>query len=562
MAQISSLACLHLRRRHVSLPGIALLMLGFSVQLSVHAETTITPEIETSSHAYWLRDQQLGSGLDKGVALLAEPSLTVSYSGAQGAGSAFIKNESVWYDDSQRNHKSLTSYLLNSGVTAFDNRLRFNMTAQSAYQVRNSQNNVFSDIITGSENLSRTDSYGAGLELASRSTATVRAKLNMSYRKFSSDQPDVDDGIGNFDNNNTQLKAQFAAGRRRSGLFWLLDATHDNTSRESLQDFSSERINSVAGLPLLSSLSVILRGNYEDNSQNNTEAGNSNFSGYYRSFKSVGYGLEYRFGRASRINVTRNHASFSGDNASAGNESSGKRVGNEDYYAAEVHLVPSRRSSLTYSYDRRFFGSTSTLTGQYNLRTITARLSFSEAVQVLSNLDLVSEDLGVFVCPDGAQQITDCVRPPSSNYQLLPGQSFKQGIEQSYDVSQELVKRRAAALNLGYSNRRVKLNLTISEIEDEYVESERLTETTMLSAAAAWQISRRTSYQLSASHYDSSYADIQRADSNILVETGFEHQLNKDAKVGFMFRRTARNSSLQQFNLEENRLSLSYNHRL
>src|SRR5690606_5216475 len=104
----------------------------------------------------WLRDQQRGTGLEKGLALLAEPSLTVSYSGAQGAGSAFIKNESVWYDDSQRKNKSLTSYLLNSGVTAFDNRLRFNMTAQSAYQVRNSQNNVFSDIITGSENLART----------------------------------------------------------------------------------------------------------------------------------------------------------------------------------------------------------------------------------------------------------------------------------------------------------------------------------------------------------------------------------------------------------------------
>ena len=530
-------------------------MLGLGVHLPALAEATITPEIETSTHAYWLRDQQSSSDLEKGMALLAEPSLSVTYRGAQGAGSAFIKNESVWYDDSQRKNKSLTSYKLNSGVNAFENRLRFNMTAQSAYQVRNSQNNVFSDIITGSENLSRTDSYGARLELASRSTATIRAKLNMSYRKFSSEQPDDDDGIGNFDNTNTQLLARLGAGRRRSGLFWLLDATHDNTSRESLQDFTSERINSIAGLPLLSSLSVILRGNYEDNSQNNTETGNSNFSGYYRSFRSAGYGLEYRFGRASRINVTRNHASFSGDSEEIG-------VGSEDYYATEVYLAPSRRSSLTYSYDRRFFGSTSTLTGQYNLRTVTARLSVSESVQVLSNLDLVSEDLGVFVCPDGAQQITDCVRPPGSNYQLLPGQSFKQAIEQSYDVSQELVKRRAAALNLGYSNRRVKLDFIISETEDEYVESERFTQTTMLSASAGWQIGQHTRYHLSASHYDSTYGDNQRADSNILVETGIEHRLNKDAKVKLLFRRTARNSSLQQFNLEENRLSLSYNHRL
>lgn len=555
MAQTSSLAVLTGRNQCIAVFRFALLTMALYPASRVLAETTFTPEIETSSHVFSLRDNQIRLGVERGFAFKAEPTFKVTYDGALGTGSAFIKNESVWYGENERDDKSLTSYLLNSGFKAFDNRLRFNVTAQSAYQVRNSQNNVFSDIITGSDNLSRTNSHGARLELASRDTAIVRGKLMMSFRKFDSEQPVVDDGVGDFENENTQVTAQLAAGRRRSGAFWLIDATHNNTARGVLQDFSSDRVNAVAGAPLFSSLSIIVRGNYEDNSEISTDSANANFSGYYRLYKSFGYGLEYRFGATSYLNVTRNHAAFSGDR-------SGESSGKENYYAAELYLAPSRRSSLTYKYDRRFFGSTSTFTGEYNMRRLSARVTFSEAVQVLSNFDLISADLGIFVCPDGAEQIADCVRPPTGNYQLLPGQSFKQGIEQSYDVSQELIKRRTAGINLGYSNRRLKLSVSISEIEDEYAESDRFTQTTMFSTQSAWQIGRHTNYRLSASHYDNRYGDIQRSDSNISVETGFERQLNKDANVKLMFRRIVRDSSLQQFDLEENRLSLSYNHRL
>ncbi len=526
-------------------------VLAVSPYTSIAAETKVTPEIETSSYGFWLRDEQVGSGLDKGLAFMAVPAVSLTYKGPQGSSSVYLKNESVWYEDSQRSHKSLTSYSVNSGITAFDNRVSLAVNAQSGHQVRNSQNNVFSDIITGSENLSQTSSYGATLGVSSRSSSAIQTKLGVSYRKFRSEQPDADDGIGSFDNDNMQANVLLGGGRRASGAFWLINGDYNKTTRESQPDFSRQQVNAVAGLPLLFGLSFIVRGSYEDNSSD------THFSGYYDTFRSYGYGLEYRLGRASHINVTRNHSKQSGDISGSDREKD-----NDEYYAAEVFLAPSRRSSLSYRYDRRFWGRTAIAAGQYNMRTVSARLSVTESVQVLSNLDFILHDLGIFVCLEGARQITDCVKPPTNNYQLLPGQSFQQLFQSEFEINEELVKRRSAMFNLGYAKRRLKLSLAVSQSEDEYVESLRSIETTSVSTSSAWQINQHTALRLTASHYDMKYNDDVRTDNNILLETGVERQLNEHAKVKLMFRRTVRNSSLEAFDLSENRVWLSYSHRL
>ena len=529
----------------------------------VAADTTVTPEIETSAYGFWLRDEQAGPGLDKGLAMKASPAITVTHKGRQSFASFNVENESVWYDDSQRSHKSLTNYNASSGISIFDNRMSIQLNAQSGHQVRSAQNNIFSDIITGSDNLSKTSSYGAALSFANLSSAVVQTKVNVSYKKFTSDQPEVDDGINNFDNDSLQGTLQLAAGTRGVGAFWLVSGNFNKTIRESDQDFESQQANLIAGLPLFTNLSAIVRASYQDSSNGQSGSGIGNFGGYFDTYKSYGAGLEYRFGTVSYINVTQNKAIRSGQLALPGDDNDNDSENNNDnYYATELYLPPSRRSTLLYRYDRQFFGRTTTVVGQYNMRTVTARLSVSETLQVLSNLSQVFEDLGIFVCPAGSQQLGDCVKPPTNNYQLQPGESLQQFIQPGFDISEELVKRRLAAFSLGYANRRLKLNLSLSQIEDEYEESLRSSQTKVISTTSSWQIGRLTRFSLSASHYDLSYSTDDRKDKNILVETGFERELNEHATVKLMFRRTVRNSSQQTFDLAENRVWLSYSHRL
>ncbi|GAB2929697.1 hypothetical protein [Rheinheimera gaetbuli] len=532
-------------------------MVAFTMySASSAADITVTPEIETGAYGFWLRDELAGPGVDRGLAVMAAPAILMTHKGLQSSASLKIKNESVWYDDSQRKHKNLTSFTGNSGLSMFDNRLSLQLNAKSDHQVRNAQSNIFSDIITGSDNLSKTTSYGANLLFTNLRTAAVQTKLGLSYQKFRSERPDLDDGINSFDNNSLRATMQLSGGTRGVGAFWLLSGNVNQTSRESAQDFDSEQASFVGGLPLFGNLSAIVRASYQDNI-NGDVAGSGNFVNYFSTFESYGAGLEYRFGTVSYINVTQNRSSRSGEQDAADEETE-----EEKYYATEIFIAPSRRSSLLYRYDRQFFGRTTSVAGQYNMRLVSARLNVSESLQVLSNLEQIFEDLGIFVCPLGSQQIADCIKPPTNNYQLQPGESLQQFIQQGFDISEELVKRRSALFNLGYTQRRLKLNISLSRTEDQYAESLRSSVTKAVNVVSSWQVGRLSSFQLSASHYDMSYNDEERTDNNILVETGFERKLNEHATVKLKFRRTVRNSSQDTFNLSENRVWLSYSHRL
>ena len=525
----------------------------------VVADVTLTPEIETAAYGFWLRDASAGGGLDKGLAFMAAPALTFSHKGQSTFANFNVKNESIWYDDSQRDHKSLTNYYASTGLALFDGRVALQLDAKSDYQVRSSQTNIFSDIITGSENLAKNSSYGASINFRNRNQSVVSIQASLAYKKLDSELPESDDGLGSFDNDTVQAALQFGAGNRAKGAFWLLSGSHNKLNRQEQGDFTSQQANLVAGLPLFSGLSAIVRASYQDNNNGRENTGEGNFFGFFRTFKSYGAGLEYRFGKTSYLNITRNRSERGGEIQLPDTDTERDE---DDFYAAELYFAPSRRSSLQYTLDRQFLGRTTSIAGQYNMRSVTARLSVSETLQVLTNLDQIFEDLGIFVCPIGSQQLGDCVKPPTNNYQLQPGESLQQFFQPGFDVSEELVRRRSALFNLGYSKRRLKLNLSLSKLEDEYEESARVTQTELVNVLTSWQLGQHSRFHFSASHYDMSYSDNTRTDKNILVETGFERDLNANASVKLMFRRTERNSSEEEFDLSENRVWLSYRHKL
>ena len=290
---------------------------------------------------------------------------------------------------------------------------------------------------------------------------------------------------------------------------------------------------------------AVVRGSYENN---------DNITGYYNNFRSYGYGLEYQFGKVSRINITRNHSVQSGAVSELEEEK-------DTYYAIDACIAPSRRTSLSYRLDKRYFGRNVAISGQYNLRTVTARLSVTDSVQTLSNLELVLEDLGIFVCPDGVVQMSECIRPPSNNYQPQPGESYQQFFQQNLELNEQLVQRRSAVFNLGYSYSRIKLNLTLSRSDDNYIDTPQYNETSSVGVSSSWQFASNMQYELTARLYDIDYREDERSDSNILLETGVVYDLNNDASLKAMFRRTDRNSSQNFYDFSENRIWLSYQHR-
>ncbi|MDP2715877.1 TIGR03016 family PEP-CTERM system-associated outer membrane protein [Rheinheimera sp.] len=512
---------------------------------AIAAEVKISPELELGSYAFWLRDDQQSAGLDKGLAALVSPSLTVNATGSNLSSALYLQNESIWYKDAQRSHKSLAEYSWRNLATAYDKRVSFGVSANSSQRVRNSQNGVFSDIITGQENLSKTESYTADLGFKTLSTADVRAQLALSYRVLRSEAPELDDGEASFNNDAYTATLGLGSATRQSTLFWQANGNYSKTARDARGDFVSKSASGSAGVPVAPGLSLVGRGSYEYN---------DNTSSFNNEFRSYGVGLEYQFGRASRINVTQNRYT-SGNNDSTQADTSGNYIG------TEIFLAPSRRTTLSYNLDRRYFGRTANLQASYNLRYLSFRLTASDSVQTLSSLDEVFEDLGIFVCPDGAAQINECFRPPTNNYELGTGESFRQLFDVEFEISEEIIQRRSAAMTVGYSKNRLALSVQASKSEDDYVESARFNERSTFSMQASWQLSQHSGLLLNARHYEIDYGSEQRRDANISVELGVNHKLNTNAGISASVRRLVRNSTLDSFDIEENRIWLTYNHK-
>ncbi|MBZ9611714.1 TIGR03016 family PEP-CTERM system-associated outer membrane protein [Rheinheimera maricola] len=554
MAMVITMAPANLFAAHcrqwpwAKLSALRLIWLVVALPTSISAaDIEVKPVIETSTYGFWLREEQTGGGLDKGVAALVSPSLAVNVTGKNLSSVLFYKNEAIWYDDSQRSHKSLAQYSLSNVFTGYDGRVRFGLTADSQHQIRNSQQGVFSDIVTGGENLAKTRTHGATLDFATRRNATVNARIGLAYSDLTSEAPEADDGLADFNNKFKSADILLGTAERQSPLFWQINGNYAKTDRDEQQDFVKKRLDAIAGLPLLPHLSVIGKASYEQT---------NNLQQYASEFSSYGTGLELQFGRKSRINVTRNRSERTIDGPIR------EEIIEEEYTATEVVLAPTRRTSLSYASDKRYYGRSTEMSGEYNLRFLTMRLSVTDRVETQSFFQQTTEDLGIFVCPAGAGEFSDCFRPPTNNYELEAGESFQQWFNNDVELSDEIVKRRSENFSIGYSKNRLTLNFQLSNSDDEYVESERFSERKTQSLQSVWRLSEQSDLLLTLRNYEINYRTEQRKDRNKSLEIGVITQLNEHSDVSASVRRTSRNSSINSFDIEENRVWLTYRYNL
>jgi uncharacterized protein (PEP-CTERM system associated) len=118
--------------------------------------------------------------------------------------------------------------------------------------------------------------------------------------------------------------------------------------------------------------------------------------------------------------------------------------------------------------------------------------------------------------------------------------------------------RKAAALNIAYDKNRLVLGFNAGRAEDEYVESDRLNRTESISVSAKWRLTPLMSLTSQYSWYKLMYATEQRTDKNIQLSAGVSVELNQHSDISVNLRRIERTSNQQQFDLEENRIWLSY----
>lgn len=495
------------------------------------------PTIDVVSHAYQIKNPSF-DGSDDGAALEITPGLAWYYYGPQLLTQIDVNHQKVWYKDDQRSSFSLNEYSFNNQLRGFDNRLVWTLGASRGHIVRGNGvgGAVFRDKITNVGGLSQTDRYDTELLLTTARHKPVQYALNLAAGKVKSDQPEQDDLLGNIDNERLRASVTTSRDYRYGGIYWRAAADASRTERAERNKLVQDKAQLQLGLPLFAGIGIVVKGNYEKNSIRDSDFTND--------FSSVGTGLEWHFGKASRINVTYN-------NVIKGRDQS-------NYLATDFLLAPSRRTSLSGFWDKRYFGHTAQLAGQYNLKFLSLRLSYNDNISTRSFLETELNDLGLFVCPGSTTDIGDCVTLPRADYQPLPGQQILQFSEFDTSIQDDVILTRQGTLGIGYKRNRYAGSLQLLSSELRYEETERVDRRHSLSIQNSFRLTTNSSVSMNIKALDYTVGSTGREDRNLAYELAWNRTLSSSAELSVTARHNRRNSSDSEFEYQENRLSVSY----
>jgi len=509
------------------------------------AETRFAPLFETALYAYQIKPG-LNGDKDNGGAWELSPAL-VWYRNAANMQTSFNwRHSSVLYEEDERDNNSFDDIEFSNVFFAFDKRLSWDITARQNYAVRDSRQGVFSDKITGSDKLSKNQTYGSSLRYKNAESAKYRTEATLRFNESDSETPDVESNFsdfGDFSTTNYAVNWALGSNARALNFFWLYEGDVQDIERTSLSSYSARRHGVIIGLPIAPSISAVARAGSE---RANNQA---NFDNNYEYF---GAGVEYRFGAISRINVTMNRS-----DSSVGDE----RTETDTYVASDFLFAPSRRTRIEGTLDRRYFGRTLTVRGNYNLRFLSISVSTSDSVTTQNLFDNELQNLGVFVCPTGSANFADCFKPPSNQYVPVFGESLQQIRANNAELRQELVQAKRRNVVIAYSRSRLNLSLNVNEITTEYIERQDSNTNQNVSLQTSWILNDHNKLVSNLSYYDIDYQGENRKDKNISLEVGFNTKLSAKSEMQVTLRRLDRDSTLAEFDNSENRIWLSFQHR-
>ncbi|MDP5131856.1 MAG: TIGR03016 family PEP-CTERM system-associated outer membrane protein [Paraglaciecola sp.] len=506
------------------------------------AESKLTLSVRSALYGYEIDAASVGS-TQNGAAWELAPDIVWSRESANMQTRISLEHQSLIYDDTLRENRSFNDLSFANTITALDKRISWQVAADQRYQIRNSQAGIFSDKITNSGNLSKTNSYKSSIGYQNLPSAKYRAELGLALTKLRSEQTEIDDGFGVIDTDSYSASWAFGSNERALNLFWLFDGNVEEYKRSAGTDISQEAYRFFAGIPFAPNFSLVGRIGSE-RIENNLNASND--------YDYFGAGVEYRFGVRSRINVIMNRS----DSQLIGDKSE-----TQTFVSSDFLFAPSRRTSLEGSLDRSFYGRVLQLSGNYNLQHISIRLNAGERITTQNSLDRELQDLGIFVCPDGSSDLTDCFKPPSNRYVPVFGESLQQYSQISTELRQELVRNTNTGIALAYSKNRLKLSVNLNNSKTDYLESADFSRSRNIAIGATWLINEHNELLTNISFYELRYDDEARQDDNLSASVSYKRTLTEKSSAKLSLRRFDRNSSSIEFDNAENRVWLEYEYR-
>ncbi|EIW90373.1 hypothetical protein AGRI_00840 [Alishewanella agri BL06] len=529
-------------KRYWLCPAMTVLPLALVGPQAIAAESLFDASLKSAVYGYQLKTAEQSNKTDD---LVWELAPTINWQRQSAAMKTRInwRHETLFYKDAQPDKRSFNEFDFNNQISFFRERLIWSLDASQAYQIRDSRLGIFSDKITGAENLSKTNRYGSGLLFRNLRSAKYRTELDLSYRNYDSAAAEVDDGLLSYRTEAYDGRWLFGTNDRGLNFFWQYNGNIQRAERSTDNNVSGLLHGLVVGVPFAPKFSVIGRAGSErlDNGRE-----------YDNSFDYFGAGVEFRFGARSRINVTMNRSD---------SEAFGQRKETDTYAASQFLIAPTRRTSLEGSFDRRYFGRTWDLQGKYDLRFLSMRLRISDNVRTQNQFDRELEDLGIFVCPVGSTDLSGCFKPPTDKYMPVFGETLLQVRGPNSELREELVEQRNLSLTVAYSKNRLNASITLSDTELRYVESGDFSTNQGAALQLSWKLTEHSQLLANVNYYDIDYRNENRKDENLSASVSYQQQLTKRSDLRFTIRRLDRNSSIAEFDNSENRVWMEYTYK-
>lgn len=279
------------------------------------------------------------SKIDAGVA--------TNIKGADGAVEFDYTLSQLFYShesDNNETYQALT-FTADKGI----NRSGFRLDANASIDniARAADQNASADVISGDTIENKHANIGLNYH------SNPRSKVDFSARAYT-DVTNNEDDIGNY--NGYGAEFNFANGATIKEFFWLIEGSYDvKDGKNSNADTSFTILREEFGLQTLSGWVPFLRLNYEDYEGSSDADSTDTFS--------WGPALRYFWTKQSYLELSYN---FSEDD------------NNPDFWAGAINIIPSPRTRLFASYDKRFFGDAYELLLSHRSRRLTNSITYTE----------------------------------------------------------------------------------------------------------------------------------------------------------------------------------------
>ena len=510
-------------------------------------ELSLKPIIEVSSQLVRQEVESNEGETKQGQVLQIVPGVALGYQSNRIEFVSSIKSENIFRssDLASESSEQHSDTLALDGLFKADlikDIANFQIQARQYQQIVNTQNNgVLADRLINGGSFVDAFQHNASLQLQNPVPSKVRAvaRFNASGRKTDKPQEQESVSLNQIDSQSLGANFQLGNGYRESFIEWQLQYATQQTNRENGGTITTENANIQTVTALYKGLGLALNA-----TKNGFEVdGNVSLTNQL-DFKQIGAGLSWKVGKGSELKVI-------GYEYQRGNSET------ESYVGGSFDWRISSRSSLQYERNANARGQTDSLSLTQNSRFLKTRATLSQGINVNSRQGFNASELGTFVCPAGATDLTSCYQPDSLTYTPAVGESVVNVDQQELELSEEVVEQTLGQLTIGYDNQsKIKATMAYTYSNQKSLEAGRQNLIRQsISTNFAYHYSTKTNLSVSFTTSESDYFEEGIKDLDTLISFNLDKQLTKKLSFVSYFSVRDRQSQRQGFDVTDYRLS-------